>query len=130
LLMGWLVKWLKSVISFQGFILLMIITFIAVIAIIWRYAPGETENKPLTEADRVRGKRLSFAVAGILFAVVILLAILKVEQGYGLPLLAGMLCQTFTLTPWGYRFIRWVDGVLSFRGQGGDSGELEGSDSR
>ena len=130
LLMGWLVKWLKSVISFQGFILLMIITFIAVIAIIWRYAPGETANKPLTEADRVRGRRLSFTVAGIFFAVVILLAILKVEQGYGLPVLAGMLCQAFTLTPWGYGFIRWIDGMLSFRDQGGDGGGLEGPDSR
>jgi len=130
LLMGWLVKWLKSAIAFQGLILLMIITFIAVIAIIWRYAPGETENKPLTEKEKVRGKKLSFMVTEIFAGVVILLAILKDEQKYGLPVLAGMLCQAFTLTPWGYRFIRWVDGVLSFRNHGGDSGELEGSDSR
>jgi accessory gene regulator B len=51
----------------------MIIAFTTVFAIIWRYVPGETENKPLTEAERVRGRMLSFAVAGIFFAVVILL---------------------------------------------------------
>ena len=111
-------------------VLLVIISFIAVLVIIWRYAPGETKNKPLTEADRVRGRRLSFAVAGIFFAVVILLLILKADQAYMLPLIVGMLCQTFTLTPRGYGFIRWVDGMLSFRDQGGDGGGLEGPDSR
>jgi accessory gene regulator B len=130
LLMGWLVKWLNYVIAWRGFILLTIITFIAVPGVIWKYAPGETENKPLTEKEKVRGKKLSFMVTEIFAGVVILLAILKDEQKYGLPVLAGMLCQAFTLTPWGYRFIRWVDGVLSFRNHGGDSGELEGSDSR
>jgi accessory gene regulator B len=130
LLIGWLVKWLNSMITCQDIILFVVISLITVLVIIWRYAPGETKNKPLTEAGRARGRRLSFAVSGILFAVVILLAILKVDQGYGLPVLAGMLCQTFTLTPWGYRFIRWVDGMLSFRGQGGDGGGPEGADSR
>jgi|GEM_PF-416957 len=130
LLMGWLVKWLNSIITYRNIVLLVIISFIAVLVVIWKYAPGETENKPLTEKDKVRGKRLSFAVAGIFFVVVILLSILKVDQGYGLPVLTGMLCQAFTLTPRGYRFIRWVDGMLSFRDQGGDSGGLEGSDSR
>jgi|LDZS01.1.fsa_nt_gi accessory gene regulator B len=130
LLMGWLVKWLKSAIAFQGLILLMIITFIAVIAIIWRYAPGETENKPLTEAERVRGRRLSFAVAGIFFAVVILLLIHKADQAYVLPVIVGVLCQSFTLTPWGYGFIRWVDAMLNFRDQGGVDSGPEGADSR
>lgn len=119
LLTGWLIKWLNSMITYQDVILLVVISLITVLVIIWKHAPGETENKPLTEADRVRGRRLSFAVAGILFVVVILLSILKISQGYGLPVLAGMLCQAFTLTPWGYGFIRWVDGMLSFRDQRG-----------
>ncbi len=60
----------------------------------------------------------------------VFIEILKIEQGCGLPVLAGMLCQAFTLTPWGYRFIRWVDGMLSFRGQGSDNDGFEGPNSR
>ncbi|HAA89048.1 MAG: Accessory gene regulator B [Thermoanaerobacterales bacterium 50_218] len=128
LAMGWLVKWLNSIIAYQSMIFLMMISFTAVIFVIWKYAPGETENKPLTEADRVRGKKLSFLVTGIFAGIVILLLILNIDQAYMLSVVVGMLCQTFTLTPWGYRFIRCVDRILSFRDYRGDSSELESSD--
>ncbi len=127
LLLGWLVNWLSSIITYQNTVLLAIISLTAVFVTIWKYAPGETENKPLTEADRARGKKL---VVGIFFLLVTLLLILKIDQVYPLSVVIGMLCQTFTLTPWGYSFIRCVDRILSFQNRGGDDSGLEGPDSR
>jgi accessory gene regulator B len=114
LLMGCFVKWLSSLITYQGIALLTVASAFIVFAVIWKYAPGETENKPLSEADRVKGKRFSYLVAVFFFGLVILLLFLKVKQAYILPIIIGMLCQVFTLTPAGYKFILYIDKKLSF----------------
>lgn len=130
LTLGWLAGWLNTMITYQSVVFLAVVSFPVILLAIWRYAPAETENKPLSTTEKARGRKLSLIIAGILSGVIILFLVGKIRLNCVLPAILGLLCQVFTLTPWGYSFIRKVDGILSFSGHRGDESELEGLDSR
>jgi accessory gene regulator B len=116
LLLGYLAKVLMSVTRYEGTtFLIVLVSFMLVTAIISKYAPGDTEDKPITEEfEIIRFKRLSLLVAVGFFIMVVLFLIFEVYTELILPVIMGLLWQVFTITPLGYRFIRGIDSVLRF----------------
>lgn len=84
-------------------------SLIAVI-LLWKYAPGDTANKPITTIEeKTRFKKWSLIIAGLYFVLMVTMIIAPVTEILVLPMLIGMLEQSFTVTPWGYHFIHGVD---------------------
>ncbi len=98
------------------------ITIVASILLSWsilfKYAPGETENKPInSEEERVKFRRLSILIVSIYGLVMLMLMLMHnyLLRPLVLPILVGMVEQAFTVSPWGYRFMHFVDGGLNYK---------------
>lgn len=114
LLLGWVTKSLDQLILYPNNVISLLLIFLIVMTAIWRYAPGDTENKPITEeADKAKFKRWSLLIVAIFFGAALSFSLLGILPNYSLPIAAGMIEQTFTITPVGYRFIRYIDYILS-----------------
>ena len=71
------------------------------------------KNKPInTEEELTRFKKWSLIIVFIYCVVIIIM--MQFEKSYllVLPMIIGMMEQAFTITPWGYGFIHWVDNTL------------------
>lgn len=113
-LLGVGVKSVNAATTSDIYITAIIISVLIVFAIVWRYAPGDTENKRITEKrEKIRYKRLSLYVATVFFVVALLFSLTGVCTKLILAILTGLVWQAFTITPVGYRFIRGIDSVLS-----------------
>lgn len=115
LLLGW-VSWnLDQLIHYPHNMLILLFVFLPVMAALWRYAPGDTENKPITHAsDKARFKRWSLLIATVLFITAFSFLLLGgTISHYSLPIAVGIIEQTFTITPLGYGFIGNIDHILS-----------------
>jgi accessory gene regulator B len=113
LLLGWIAHSISPIISRADLLMTVVICSLIVGVILWKYAPGDTENKPInTEEERTKFKKWSLIIAsGYCVAMIIMM---QFEKSYifVLPMIIGMMEQAFTITPWGYRFLHWVDNVL------------------
>lgn len=115
LLLGWIVKYVNISITAGSLFIIASVSFVVAFVLLVLYAPGDTENKPInTEAERIKFKRLSLALAVIYLAVMLGTARIEIAQFVCFPIAVGMLAQVFTVTPLGYRFLHWVDRVLTF----------------
>lgn len=131
LLLGWVVHRLSPILSQPLIIIVIIACFLVVESILWRYAPGDTENKPITtEADKKRFKQWSLLIGFILFLIMMFCASFEILRAFVLSVALGMLEQAFTVTPWGYRFLHLVDRVLDFSKWGGKADGIENSGGR
>jgi accessory gene regulator B len=113
LLLGWVAHILNPIISRAGLLLTLVICSLMVFAILWQYAPGDTENKPINnEEELTRFKKWSLIIASVYSVVMIIM--MQFEKSYilVLPMIIGMMEQSFTITPWGYGFIQWIDNTL------------------
>jgi len=82
-------------------------------AILWKYAPGDTVNKPInSEDEKARFKKWSFIIVLGYFMIMVGMTFLETSADLVLPISVGMMEQTFTVTPMGYRFIHFVDNIL------------------
>ncbi len=115
LLLGWMVHSLNPLLSTQFIILTAIICFLLAEIIFWKYAPGDTENKPITdEADQTKFKMLSLLL-GLLYLIIMITFVgFASLRPFVLPIAVGMMEQAFTVTPWGYSFLHYVDHILDF----------------
>ena len=115
LVLGWAVQVLNTILS--QFIINWdaAILFAVSLVIILKYAPGETENKPISsEEERKKFKNWSIF---IMFAYGIILVISAIIPGLNflvLPMAIGTIAQAFTVSPAGYDFIHFVDRILTF----------------
>ncbi len=83
---------------------------------LWRFAPGDTANKPIdTDAEKARFKKWALVTLGIYLVMMTIMMQVPSTRMLVLPMLIGILEQTFTVTPWGYRFIHAIDGLLGNR---------------
>lgn len=123
LLLGWIARYINPLLNLENLLLITFFSFLLATAGLWKYAPGDTANKPITgEKEKKKFKTLSLFIAGIYFFLMLIVANIKSMSIFVLPLALGMVEQVFTVTPWGYRFIHWVDRVLSF-GKGSEEDE-------
>ena len=128
LLLGWLVHYLNPLIAGQAVFVTALLSFLLTEIILWKYAPGDTENKPITEAaDKKRFKNWSLLLGFIYFMIMLICAGFNSASAFVLPVAVGMLEQAFTVTPWGYRFMHIVDQVLDFSKWGGKTDGIEDS---
>jgi len=115
LLLGGGVHYLNPHLSLTGIYLVIGLSCLITLVLVLNYAPAETENKPInSEEERARLRRLSIVITLSYGLVMLASAITGIFHLLILPLAAGMLEQVFTITPWGYGFIRFVDRILDF----------------
>lgn len=127
--LGWLVQQLNVLLSTVGILISSGAAFLISVFILWRYAPGDTENKPITdEAEKERFKQLSLIIAAIYLAIALDMAIFTDTLPLVLPIAMGMLEQAFTISPWGYHLMHVVDRMLDFSKWGDKLGRIESND--
>lgn len=81
-----------------------------------KYAPAETENKPISQSENNKLKKLTIAWIGCWFVVALLCIIFGSPKDIGSLILAAMLAhftQTLSLTPAGYRVVGYFDSFMS-----------------
>jgi accessory gene regulator B len=122
-LLGWAAHSLNPIISRAGLPLTLFICSVIVGGILWKYAPGDTENKPInTEEERTKFKKWSLIIASVYCVVMIIMMQFETLNILVLPMIIGMMEQAFTITPWGYRFLHWVDNVLGAKKEDAQNG--------
>lgn len=115
LFLGWVVHSLQTVLAPPVISATAGWLFFISLAIILKYAPGETENKPINgEAERKKFKKLSVFIMVAYGAVLTLFTSLPVLNPLVLPMAVGIMAQAFTVSPAGYGFIHFIDRVLDF----------------
>ncbi|HWQ75921.1 MAG TPA: accessory gene regulator B family protein [Syntrophomonas sp.] len=115
LFLGWVVRSLGVLLAPPVISVTAGWLFFISLAIILKYAPGETENKPINgEAERKKFKKLSVSIMVAYGAVLTLFSSLTVLNPLVLPMAAGIMAQAFTVSPAGYNFIHFIDRILDF----------------
>lgn len=115
LFLGWGVHSLNILLNQSTINISAGLLFFLSIILILKYAPGETENKPISsEAERKKFKNWSVAIMIIYAFIIVLFSNLSVLNMFTLPIATGIIAQAFTVSPAGYGFIHFVDRVLDF----------------
>jgi len=115
LLLGWGVYSFNAVLSPPVIRVIVGLLFFISLAIIFKYAPGETENKPINnEAERDKFKKWSVAIMVAYGLILIIFSRLEVLNTLVLPMAVGIMAQAFTVSPAGYVFIHFIDRILDF----------------
>ncbi|HWP97756.1 MAG TPA: accessory gene regulator B family protein [Syntrophomonadaceae bacterium] len=131
LLLGWAAHILNSVITKSMLFLIPLSSCFLAAASLWKYAPGDTANKPITNTNEInKFKRLSLFVVCLYLFIMLLLARTNRLSFLVIPLALGMLEQVFTVTPGGYFFLHQIDHILAFGRRGEDDGETKHSSGR
>lgn len=116
LLLGWGARSLNHLLfysSIDSIVLPLTIIFLITISALWKYAPADTANKPITKEDEIaKYKKWSLIMATLFFGMAVLFSRIGMLREYSLIITIGVLEQTFTVTPWGYSFIRFIDNML------------------
>lgn len=111
--LGWIGHIINPLISRGGLLLTLLVCSLTAGGILWWYAPGDTENKPINdEKELARFKKWSLIIASVYFIVMIIMMQFDRTYMLVLPMILGMIEQSFTVTPWGYCFIHGVDRAL------------------
>ena len=123
LLLGWIAHSLNPIISREALMLVVVICFLIVGLVLYKYAPGDTENKPInTEEERTKFRKWSLIIASVYCVVMIIMMQFETSKILVLPMIIGMIEQAFTITPWGYSFLHWVDNVLGAKKENAKNG--------
>lgn len=89
---------------------IIILTFICNLVLVKKYAPQDTENKPITDKQEiVKYKRLS---ENYVFIVCILMFLFNNSNLIVLSIVYGLMLELFTITPVGVKFFSYVDKVI------------------
>lgn len=122
-LLGEAVSYLNPLLTVPQLYFVAAAVFIISLPILIVYAPGDTENKPIRDPEeRKRFRNLSVLFITIYFLVMIGSASFISSRFLTLSLAVGTLAQVFTVSPWGYAFLHWVDRLLGFKGGSEDNG--------
>lgn len=115
LFLGWGVHSLNKLLGQLIINIIAGLVFFISAIIILKYAPGETENKPInSEADRTKFKKWSVLIMIIYGFIITLFINLEVLNIFVFPIAAGIIAQALTVSPMGYSFVHFVDKVLDF----------------
>ena len=113
LVLGGIAHVLYPLLGHLDLLLIVVTGTVISTALLYLYAPGDTANKPIdTAEEKSRFKRWSLIIAGLYFVLMITMITIPRTEILVLPILIGTMEQSFTVTPWGYRFIHGVDRLL------------------
>lgn len=119
MLLGWAVHYYSPMLGQQELFLVALLSFLIAEIALWKYAPGDTENKPITEEkDIIKYKKWSLIITVVYFIIMMVFSAVTTLNLITLAIAVGMLEQVFTVTPWGYRFLHFIDQVLDFNKAG------------
>lgn len=109
---GYLTFALEKYGYFYGFYLVAMVT---TLWIAFRWAPAENPVKPIpTEEKRVKLRKKSLLSVGVGAILLFGICFFRLLPPFVVTAMAlGFLWQSFTITPWGYRFIGWLDRCLT-----------------
>lgn len=80
-----------------------------------KYAPAETENKPISQLDKNKLKKLTIAWIGLWFVVTFSCIMFGSPKAIGSLIMVSILAhltQTLSLTPAGYRAVGYFDSIM------------------
>jgi accessory gene regulator B len=98
--------------SMSYIMVVAVISFIAALIVIIKWAPADTPNKPITKPEEIRKfKRMSFTYVFVLLIAMVMLAVYRFNM-YALAIFFGLILETFTITPAGYRFFDSISGKV------------------
>ena len=113
ILLGALAHLLNPLISNTALLLIVCISFLIGCILLLKYAPGDTANKPINSSEqRALFKKRSLQIMGIYLIIILAMMMGSAVKILVLPMVFGIIEQIFTVTPWGYHYIHWVDRVL------------------
>ncbi len=115
LFLGWGVYFLNTILDPLIINISAVLLFFISAILILKYAPGETENKPInSEAERKKFRKWSASIMITYGFIIVLFNNLEVLNPFVLPIAVGIIAQAFTISPAGYGFIHFIDRVLDF----------------
>lgn len=81
MLLGWAVHYFSPILGQQELFFIALFSFLMAEIALWKYAPGDTENKPITEEkDIIKYKKWSLIIAVVYFIIMMVFIILKAEN--------------------------------------------------
>lgn len=94
--------------------LLIITGFIILLGfmLVNKYAPADTPQNPITNIQFKKQLRKRSYLFLIMLEVIVLFSFYNKINGVILSILAGLLWQLFTLTPYGYNFLHKIDSLV------------------
>lgn len=99
---------------------LTIFTIVFAVYVCLRWAPGDSEKKPIRDKQiRLRQKRKMIVII-VIYGLVILYSRQCGQLTYVLAMILGCISSVFLITPWGYRLFAVVDKLTQ---NGGDHDE-------
>jgi Membrane protein putatively involved in post-translational modification of the autoinducing quorum-sensing peptide len=91
----------------------IIFTVILSIIIIHRYVPVDNPRYKITdEVVREKRRQKSYVVVFLILLASALTSYFYDKELYSIALLLGLLCQDFTLSPWGANYICFLDNIF------------------
>lgn len=112
---GLLTKYIWPLMPFQVLPMLFILTLFMSFSMVWKYAPADTPNKPITKPQQRKKLRiLSFTHLSIWSIITILTLYGKVNISSDIifALTLGIIWQSFSITPLGYMMVKAFDNIL------------------
>lgn len=98
--------------SFYNVTLLAAISFVIALTIIYKWAPAENPNRPITRPEEIRRfRRLSIGYTFALLAIIAGLIYYDLNI-FALAACFGILFEVFTITPLGHKFFENISGEL------------------
>ncbi len=121
MLLGWGVHYFTPMLGQQELFFVVLLSFLIAEIALWKYAPGDTENKPITEEkDKIKYKKWSLIIGVVYLVLMLVFSTVSTLNIITLAMAAGMTEQVFTVTPWGYRFLHFIDHIMDFKKVGGN----------
>ena len=121
MLLGWGVHYFSPMLGQQELFFVVLLSFLIAEIALWKYAPGDTENKPITEEkDKIKYKKWSLIIGVVYLVLMLVFSTVSTLNIITLAMAAGMTEQVFTVTPWGYRFLHFIDHIMDFKKVGGN----------
>ncbi len=113
ILLGWTAHLINPLINNSVLWLVICIGSFISGAILWQYAPGDTANKPINTLEQKKlFRKWSFIILGVYICIMVAMMQIPAARLLVLPMLIGILEQSFTISPWGYNFIHSIDRLL------------------
>lgn len=88
---------------------LAIFALVFALFVCFKWAPGDTEKKLITEPEiRLRQKRKMVAIIAV-WSLIILYLLYQSLNIYALAMILGSISSVFLITPWGYHILATID---------------------
>ena len=102
--------------TYQGWsvvhiLILIMTTFIVSLFVIIKWAPADTPNKPITNPEKIRKFKMQSIIIIVFWLIFMLFMSYYKQHILIIAACLGVLLESFTIAPAGYRFFNWISGL-------------------